>query len=78
MKIKKNEITVLLIIMLLVGLLMVMINPRSFLTINNLQSMAFQLPELGILSLAMMIVMLTGGSTSPSSPRRICQGSPQP
>ncbi|MCF7941896.1 MAG: ABC transporter permease, partial [Spirochaetia bacterium] len=58
---KKNEITVLLIIMLLVGLLMVMINPRSFLTINNLQSMAFQLPELGILSLAMMIVMLTGG-----------------
>lgn len=61
MKIKKNEITVLLIIMLLVGLLMVMINPRSFLTINNLQSMAFQLPELGILSLAMMIVMLTGG-----------------
>ncbi len=61
MKIKKNEVTVLLVIMLLVGLLMFIINPRSFLTINNLQGMAFQLPELGILSLAMMVVMLTGG-----------------
>ncbi len=61
MKIKKNEVSVLLFIMILVGVLMVIMNPRSFLTINNLQSMAFQLPELGILSLAMMVVMLTGG-----------------
>jgi simple sugar transport system permease protein len=47
--------------MVFVGFLMFIINPKSFITINNLQSMAFQLPELGILSLAMMIVMLTGG-----------------
>jgi simple sugar transport system permease protein len=38
-----------------------LLNPRQFLTATNLQSMAFQLPELGLLSMAMMITMLTGG-----------------
>ncbi|MDQ0471379.1 ABC transporter permease [Labrys wisconsinensis] len=33
----------------------------QFLALDNLQSMAFQLPELGILSLAMMISLLHGG-----------------
>lgn len=61
MKIKKNELSVLMTIMVVVFVLMVVLNPGSFLTLNNLQSMAFQLPELGILSLAMMVVMLTGG-----------------
>ena len=37
-----------------------LIGPR-FLAPDNLQSMAFQLPELGILSLAMMITLLHGG-----------------
>lgn len=32
-----------------------------FLQVGNFQSMAFQLPELGLFSLAMMITMLTGG-----------------
>jgi len=41
--------------------LMIAVNGLSFLSVNNLQNMAFQLPELGILSLAMMVVMLTGG-----------------
>ncbi|MCD6123134.1 MAG: ABC transporter permease [Spirochaetales bacterium] len=41
--------------------LMSLLIPGQFLRIANLQSMAFQLPELGLLSLAMMITMLTGG-----------------
>jgi simple sugar transport system permease protein len=60
-KIKKNELTVLTGIMAAVLVLMVMLNPGSFLTIGNLQGMAFQLPELGILTLGMMVVMITGG-----------------
>ncbi|WP_067141148.1 ABC transporter permease [Oceanivirga salmonicida] len=36
-------------------------NPEKFLTINNLTSMAFQIPELGLLALAMMAIILTGG-----------------
>jgi simple sugar transport system permease protein len=34
---------------------------QKFLNIANFQSMAFQLPELGILAIAMMIAMLSGG-----------------
>ncbi len=34
---------------------------KDFFSSANLQSIAFQLPELGILTLAMMITMLTGG-----------------
>jgi simple sugar transport system permease protein len=33
----------------------------DFMNLGNLQSMAYQMPELGILSLAMMITMLTAG-----------------
>ena len=35
--------------------------PGKFLTARNFQSMAFQLPELGLLAIAMAVVMLTGG-----------------
>jgi simple sugar transport system permease protein len=35
--------------------------PDKFLRAGNIQSMAFQLPELGLFSLAMMITLLTGG-----------------
>lgn len=35
--------------------------PGKFFTIRNLQSMAVQLPEFGILAFAIMITMLTGG-----------------
>jgi simple sugar transport system permease protein len=35
--------------------------PKTFLTAGTFQGMAFQLPELGMLSMAMMISMLTGG-----------------
>lgn len=34
---------------------------NSFIKISNIQSMAFQIPELGILSIAMMVSMLSGG-----------------
>jgi simple sugar transport system permease protein len=37
------------------------LNGSQFIRLGNIQSMAFQLPELGILSLAMMITMLTAG-----------------
>src|ERR1700722_4418455 len=40
---------------------MLLLNPERFLTPNNLRSMAFQLPEIGILTLAMMVTMLHGG-----------------
>ena len=34
---------------------------ERFFSVNTLQSMAFQMPELGILSLAMMLALLSGG-----------------
>lgn len=42
-------------------LVMSVINPTKFMQLRNFQSMAFQMPELGLLSLAMMITMLGGG-----------------
>src|SRR5580658_2188094 len=44
-----------------VAAVMLLLNPERFLTPNNLRSMAFQLPEIGILTLAMMVAMLHGG-----------------
>ncbi|WP_020611175.1 ABC transporter permease [Sediminispirochaeta bajacaliforniensis] len=58
---KRKELRVLTIIMVLSFVFMTVLNPRDFLRAGNFQGMAFQLPELGVLSLAMMIVMLTGG-----------------
>lgn len=48
---------------LLLGVFMVLsiIEPRAFLSKFNLQSMAFQVPEFGILAMAMMITIITGG-----------------
>ncbi len=43
-----------------IGLLW-LLNGSDFMNLGNFQSMAFQLPELGILSMAMMITMLTAG-----------------
>lgn len=49
--------------MILAGsfILMAILSPSHFLRLETFQGMAFQLPELGLLSLAMMISMLTGG-----------------
>lgn len=48
----------------LLGLLLVLLafrSPSQFFTVYNLQSMAFQLPELGLISLGMLVVVVTGG-----------------
>lgn len=41
--------------------LMAILSPNRFLSIYNIRSMAFQIPEFGILTLSMMIVIITGG-----------------
>lgn len=58
---KNSELIILSVVMGFIFVLMSLLIPGQFLRIANLQSMAFQLPELGLLSLAMMITMLTGG-----------------
>jgi ribose/xylose/arabinose/galactoside ABC-type transport system permease subunit len=57
----QNEFALLSIIIVIVLLLMAVLNPVRFFSLGNLQSMAFQLPELGLLSLGMMLIMVTGG-----------------
>lgn len=51
------------LIILIAALLAVFgtILPGKYLTLRNFQSMAVQLPELGLLAIAMAVVMLTGG-----------------
>jgi simple sugar transport system permease protein len=58
---KFSDLSVLLVALAGVLLLMWILNGSNFMNIRNLQSMAYQMPELGVLSLAMMIAMLTGG-----------------
>jgi simple sugar transport system permease protein len=58
---KYSDLLILGLAMVAVFLLMWLLNGSQFFHLGNFQSMAFQLPELGILSLAMMITMLTGG-----------------
>ncbi|MCG3212282.1 MAG: Autoinducer 2 import system permease protein LsrD [Anaerolineae bacterium] len=49
------------IIALVIFIAFSLLLPGKFLTIRNMQSMAVQLPEFGILAFAIMITMLTGG-----------------
>jgi simple sugar transport system permease protein len=49
-----------LVLLALVGVFWLLLGERMF-SAGALQSMAFQLPELGILSLAMMVTLLSGG-----------------
>ena len=49
-----------LVLLALVGVFWLLLGDRIF-GVGPLQSMAFQLPELGILSLAMMVTLLSGG-----------------
>jgi simple sugar transport system permease protein len=48
-------------ILILTFLTLSILQPGKFLSFTNLQQMAFQIPEFGILALAMMIAMLSGG-----------------
>jgi len=56
-----NNIVQLIVITLLVFALMSWMNPDKFLRYYNFESISYIMPELGILSVAMMIAMLTGG-----------------
>jgi simple sugar transport system permease protein len=56
-----SENSVLVIVLIVMVLLMWAFNGATFMHLGNFQSMAFQMPELGLLSLAMMITMLTSG-----------------
>lgn len=61
MKRKLSDIWILLLALVGIVILMSVLNGAQFFQARNIQSMAFQMPELGILSLAMMITMLTAG-----------------
>ena len=58
---KDPTLSILLFSFLLIVLWLLIFFPGKVLTLGNFQSMAFQLPELGILSLAIMITMISGG-----------------
>jgi simple sugar transport system permease protein len=49
------------VIFVVVAVLMWVISPDRFLSAANLQSMAYQIPILGLFSLAMTVAMITGG-----------------
>jgi simple sugar transport system permease protein len=59
-KLKTNE-GILFVIFIAAFILMSALSPGRFLSRGNLLSMAYQLPEFGILSLSMMLVIVSGG-----------------
>jgi ribose/xylose/arabinose/galactoside ABC-type transport system permease subunit len=59
-RLKTNE-GILFVIFLTAFILMSILSPGRFLSRGNLQSMAYQLPEFGILALSMMLVIVSGG-----------------
>lgn len=61
MKSKHSSEFTLLLIFIGVFVLMSILSPGKFCTVNNIKTMAFQMPEFGLMSLAMMIAVLTGG-----------------
>lgn len=58
---KNSKEWVLFGVFILLFIFLSVLSPKNFLTIRNIRSMAFQIPEFGILAIAMMIVILTGG-----------------
>ncbi|WP_338825536.1 Autoinducer 2 import system permease protein LsrD [Moorella humiferrea] len=58
---KTSKEMILLYVFIGLFVLMAAISPAKFLSLGNLQSMATQLPELGLIALGMMVVILTGG-----------------
>jgi simple sugar transport system permease protein len=49
------------IVLVVVFMVLSILQPARFLSSTNLQQMAFQIPEFGVLALAMMVAMLSGG-----------------
>lgn len=58
---KHSKEWMLLGVFVLLFVVLSVLSPDNFLTLRNVQSMAFQLPEFGIFALAMMVTILTGG-----------------
>ena len=50
-----------LVLFILVFTLMVILQPKRFFSSTNLQQLAFQIPEFGILAIGMMVAMISGG-----------------
>ena len=58
---KEPIVSMLTILLILITLLLSVLLPGKVFTLNNFQSLAFQLPELGILTFATMITLISGG-----------------
>src|SRR5512143_1255535 len=58
---RDDNLVRLLLISVAVFVTMTVLNPDRFLTVLNVDSMANQFPELGILTLGVMLAMITGG-----------------
>ncbi|MBV16266.1 MAG: ABC transporter permease [Thalassospira sp.] len=56
-----NNIVQLIVMTILIFAIMTVLSPDKFLRYYNFESIAYIFPELGLLSIAMMIAMLTGG-----------------
>jgi len=67
LKNRVNDNLILAVILIITIVVMAIINDR-FLTVGSFQSIAFQLPEMGLLTLAMMVPMITGGINLASIP----------
>ena len=58
---RDNNIVQLLVMTVLIFAVMTALSPDKFLRYYNFESITYIFPELGLLSIAMMIAMLTGG-----------------
>lgn len=58
---RENNITQLILMTILIFVIMTALSPDKFLRYYNFESITYIFPELGLLSIAMMIAMLTGG-----------------
>lgn len=61
LKSKHSSELTLALIFLGIFIVMGVLSPDKFLSANNFKTMAFQMPEFGLMALAMMIAILTGG-----------------
>jgi len=59
--VKHSRTTILFFMMLGAFIIMSLFLPGKFLTLSNFQSIASQIPEFGLLAIAIMLAMLTGG-----------------
>jgi simple sugar transport system permease protein len=60
-KMRQSSEFALVLILIGIFILMSVLSPDKFLSVNNFKTMTFQLPEFGLMALAMMVVVLTGG-----------------